>query len=58
MTYTHKHRPWELKVCIAVSENRGEAVRVERYVKRQKSRRVIEEIIRSGEISIVRGVTG
>jgi len=54
MTYTHKHRPWELKVSIAISEDMKEAVRVERYVKSLKSRRLIEEIISRGDIYFIK----
>ena len=44
-TYTSKHRPWELAASFPVSELRGEVMKVEKYLKRQKSRKLIEEII-------------
>ena len=44
-TYTRKYRPWDLRVKIAVSENRGMAMRVEHYLKKQKSRRVLNQLI-------------
>jgi len=44
-TYTSKHRPWILKASIPLSESKDYTVRVERYLKRLKSRRIIEEII-------------
>ena len=45
MTFTHKFRPWFLMASFAISENRGDAVKVEKYIKRQKSRRLIERLI-------------
>lgn len=44
-TYTSKHRPWILKAFIPLSESKSYAVKVERYLKRLKSRKVIKEII-------------
>ena len=44
-TYTSKHRPWVLKASIPISEERGAALKVERYIKKQKSRKFIEELI-------------
>jgi len=41
-TYTSKHRPWQLVTAISVGKDRGYAMRVERYIKRLKSRRIIE----------------
>ncbi|MDB4286240.1 GIY-YIG nuclease family protein [bacterium] len=43
--YTFKHRPWELKASFFVSEDRGKAMKIERYIKRQKSRKFIEQLI-------------
>lgn len=45
VTYTSKHRPWEKVAEFPVSENRGETMKVEKYLKKQKSRKLIEEII-------------
>ncbi|NEU07500.1 GIY-YIG nuclease family protein [Flavihumibacter sp. R14] len=44
-TYTSKHRPWVLKKCIALGESRGVAMKIEKVVKKTKSRLVIERII-------------
>ena len=44
-TYTSKHRPWQLKAKISVGEDRGDAMRVEKYIKGRKSREFIEKII-------------
>jgi putative endonuclease len=43
--YTLKHLPWELKLSFEVSEQRGEALIVERFLKNQKSRAFIERLI-------------
>jgi len=43
--YTLKHMPWELKLFFEVSETRGEALIVERFLKNQKSRAFIERMI-------------
>ena len=43
--YTSKFRPWELKATIAIGENRGDAMKVETYIKNLKSRKIIEQII-------------
>ena len=44
-TFTSKHRPWCLAAAFECSENESEAVRVERFIKRQKSRRLLEKLI-------------
>lgn len=35
-TFTSKYRPWILKLYFPVSENRTDAVRVERFIKKEK----------------------
>ncbi|MFU8812339.1 MAG: GIY-YIG nuclease family protein [Balneolaceae bacterium] len=47
---TSKGVPWQVKVSIPF-ESRSAAMSAERWVKRMKSRRVIEEVI-SGEIDL------
>ena len=42
--YTYKHRPWVLKLSIPFQE-RSVAMKIEKYIKRQKSRRFIESLI-------------
>ena len=44
-TYTSKRRPWVLKISFPVSESRGQAMKVERYIKKRKSRTFLEQII-------------
>ncbi|MFK7921916.1 MAG: GIY-YIG nuclease family protein [Bacteroidia bacterium] len=43
--YTFKHRPWELKASFCLGEERSLTIQVERYIKRQKSRKFIEQLI-------------
>ena len=44
-TYTSKHRPWALVKQLELGGNRGFAMRIERAVKRMKSRKFVEWII-------------
>ncbi len=43
--YTAKHRPWILVLSFQVSPDRGQAIIVERFIKRQKSRIFLEKLI-------------
>ena len=43
-TYTRKYRPWVLKALFAVSEKEGEAKILETFIKKQKSRKLIEKL--------------
>ncbi len=45
MTFTHKYRPWELVSLFEVGENRGIAMKIERFIKQQKSRDFIIKLI-------------
>ena len=45
LTYTSKHRPWTLAVLFQCSENRGDAIRIEKLIKKQKSRTFIEKLV-------------
>ncbi len=47
-TFTSKHRPWVLKAVFECSDSEAAAISIERYIKSQKSRKLIEKII-SGE---------
>lgn len=44
-TFTSKFRPWKLMAQIEVSENRADAMQLEKYIKGRKSRSFIETII-------------
>ena len=43
--YTAKYLPWELVAYFPVSESRGEAMVIEKFIKKQKSRHFIEDLI-------------
>lgn len=43
-TYTSKHRPWILKAVFRCSEYEKEAMRIEKLIKRQKSRKLLEKL--------------
>ena len=43
--YTSKHLPWQLKIFFEVSDTRGEAMIIERFIKKQKSRVFLERLI-------------
>ena len=45
MKFTTKFRPWTMPLAFEVSESRGEAIKVERFIKRQKSRTFIKKLI-------------
>jgi putative endonuclease len=44
-TFTHKFAPWILKAYFEVNDNRGDAMKMEKYIKKQKSRHFIEQLI-------------
>ena len=41
-TYTSKHRPWMLKASFECSKDEKETMRIERFIKKQKSRKLLE----------------
>ncbi|MBR8534247.1 GIY-YIG nuclease family protein [Carboxylicivirga sediminis] len=43
--FTAKYQPWNLKAHFLVSQTIGEAMRVERFIKQQKSRHFLERLI-------------
>ena len=43
--YTGKYNSWKLMAVFSISEERGVAVKIERFIKRQKSRKLIEKLI-------------
>ncbi|MBN2523017.1 MAG: GIY-YIG nuclease family protein [Bacteroidales bacterium] len=53
-SYTHKHRPWEMKKVFEIGESGNEAIRIERYIKRQKSRQFLEELIKTKDLSRIK----
>ena len=44
-TFTAKYRPWVLKAVFEVGNSRGDSLKLERFIKNQKSRRLIEQLI-------------
>jgi putative endonuclease len=45
LTFTSKHRPWILKAVFECGHSRSEALKVEKFIKKQKSRNLIEAMI-------------
>jgi putative endonuclease len=43
-TFTSKHRPWELKAVFECGYLEKEAVKIERFIKKQKSRTLLEKL--------------
>ncbi len=44
-TYTSKHRPWVLSAAFECGDIAAEAMKIEKFIKKQKSRQLIERII-------------
>jgi putative endonuclease len=44
-TYTSKHRPWILKAIFHVGMSRSVALKLERFIKSQNSKKLIEKLI-------------
>ena len=49
-TYTSKFRPWVIAAVFQVGYDESLAVRLERFIKKQRSRRLIESLIDPGFI--------
>lgn len=49
-SYTSKYRPWVLKSIFYIGSSRGIALKIERYIKKQKSRKYIEDLINKNSI--------
>ena len=43
--FTGKHLNWEMKATFEVSENKGDADKIEKFLKKQKSRNLIIKLI-------------
>jgi putative endonuclease len=50
-SYTSKYRPWTLSVIFEVGENRGLALRIEKHLKKQKSKSYLKATIERGNIN-------
>jgi putative endonuclease len=44
-TFTRKHRPWILGALFSCGNIESEAIKLERFIKRQKSKSVIEKLL-------------
>jgi len=44
-TFTSKHRPWHLKALFSVGSDKSTALKIERYLKKQKSKSLILKLI-------------
>ncbi|MEM6801136.1 MAG: GIY-YIG nuclease family protein [Bacteroidota bacterium] len=45
--FTFKHRPWIIVASFAVADNRSDALRVEKFIKKQKSRAFLQKLIKA-----------
>jgi putative endonuclease len=43
--YTTKYRPWRILLSLEVSDSRGETIKMERFIKRQKSKIFLSRLI-------------
>ena len=50
-TYTSKHKPWQPAAVFACGTDRRTAVKIEKFIKKQKSRVFIERIIEGDEFT-------
>jgi len=44
-TYTSKYRPWALAAVFECGPSEKDAIKLERFIKKQKSRKLIEKLI-------------
>lgn len=44
-TFTSKHRPWEIKTLFEVNGDKSDAIKIERFIKKQKSQKFIQTMI-------------
>ena len=44
-SFTAKHRPWEIKAVFLVKGNKADAMRIEKFIKKQKSKAFLKTII-------------
>ena len=51
VTFTSKHRPWILKVVYSCGSKQSEAMKIEKFIKNQKSKKFIEKLVAAGEFT-------
>ena len=44
-TFTSKYRPWKIKALFKVGNSKTKALQLERFIKKQKSRSLLEKLI-------------
>ena len=50
-TFTSKHRPWNLSAIYFCGNRAAVAIKIERFIKKQKSRTLIEKLINGQELT-------
>jgi putative endonuclease len=50
-TFTSKHRPWLLKAAFQCGDSEKAAIQIERFIKKQKSRAFIEQILKAEKVT-------
>ena len=48
-TYTSKHRPWLLVAIYSCGNFESDAVKIESFIKKQKSRKLVEQLVNGGQ---------
>ena len=51
-TFTSKHRPWVMKALFECSTSESQTIITERFIKKQKSRKLIEMLCNPGFIPV------
>jgi putative endonuclease len=51
VTFTSKHRPWILKAVYSCGTKQSDAMKVEKFIKNQKSRKLIEKLVAGEEFT-------
>ena len=45
ISYTSKHRPWQMAALFECAESLVEAMKIESFIKKQKNRKLIEKMV-------------
>ncbi len=45
ITYTSKYRPWILSAVFSCGDKENEAIKIERFIEKQKSRKILLQLI-------------
>jgi len=49
-TYTKKYRPWEIAAVFECGTERGGAMKIEKFIKKQKSRFLLQKMINGDKL--------